>query len=276
MATQGDETFVQIEKLKDNETYPVWKFQITIVLKSMGLYEIVFGQSVQPTDSEQQKAEWLKKDTRAQKIIVTSLERQSLTHILTCVSAKEMFQRIRSVYERDTEQQKCQLLQEFFNYKYQKDQDMAIHVSTLQNMTYKLKVLNTDIDEIMIISKILATLPDTYKYFASAWDSTSTKEKNLISLTARLLAEENRMNTLQEKEESVAFRSVEKRQGKITGQSTNSENTRSKTGNTQDKQKTRCFKCNEPGHFARLQKYRKYNKMRYMQEDKSCGERLLF
>jgi len=40
MATQGDETFVQIEKLKDNETYPVWKFQITIVLKSMGLYEI--------------------------------------------------------------------------------------------------------------------------------------------------------------------------------------------------------------------------------------------
>jgi len=162
-----------------------------------------------------------------------------------------MFQRIRSVYERDTEQQKCQLLQEFFNNKYQKGQDMATHVSTLQNMAYKLKVLNTDIDEIMIISKILATLPDTYKHFASAWDSTSTKEKNLISLTARLLAEGNRMNKLQEKEEPVAFGSVEKRQGKITGQSSNSEKTRRKTGNTQDKQKTRCFKCNEPGHFAR-------------------------
>jgi len=249
MATQGDETIVQIEKLKDNETYPVWKFQITIVLKSMGLYEIVSGQSVQPTDSEQ-KTEWLKKDARAQKIIVTSVERQPLTHILTCVSAKEMFQRIRSVYERDTEQQKCQLLQEFFNYKYQKSQDMATHVSTLQNMAYKLKVLNTDIDEIMI-SKILATLPDTYKHFASTWDSTSTKEKTLISLTARLLAGENRMNTLQEKEEPVAFKSVEKRQGKITGQNTNSEKTRSKTSNTQDKQKKRCFKCNEPGHFAR-------------------------
>jgi len=64
-------------------------------------------------------------------------------------------------------------------------------------MAYKLKVLNTDIDEIMIISKILATsMPDTYKHFASAWDSTSTKEKILISLIARLLAEENRMNTL--------------------------------------------------------------------------------
>ena len=110
-------------------------------------------------------ADWLKKDARAQKLIVTSLEKQPLTHILTCTSSKEMFKKICSVYERDTEQQKCMLLQEFFNYKYQRGKDMATHVSTLQNIAYKLKVLNTDINDIMIISKILATLPDTYKHF---------------------------------------------------------------------------------------------------------------
>src|SRR5436190_139925 len=149
MATQADETFVIIEKLKDCDTFPVWKFQITIVLKSMGLYEIVSGQCVQPENSEQQKADWLRKDARAQKLIVTSLEKQPLTHILTCESAKEMFQRICSVYERDTEQQKCLLLQEFFNYKYQRGQDMATHVSTLKNMAYKLKLLNTDVNDII-------------------------------------------------------------------------------------------------------------------------------
>jgi len=124
---------------------------------------------------------------------------------------------------------------------------MATHVSTLQNIAYKLKILNREIDDVMVMSKILATLPDNYKHFASAWDSTHTAEKTLSNLTARLLGEENRINVKQETEEPVAFRTDEKKQnrrdtsGKLKG----------KTNNTQDKQNLRCFKCNEPGHFAR-------------------------
>ena len=63
------------------------------------------------------------------------------------------------------------------------------------------------------------------------------------------------MNLSIEKEEPVAFKSIEKRYGKINhsnNQSTNSGRMRSKTQNTQDKQKLRCFKCNKPGHFARF------------------------
>lgn len=45
------------------------------------------------------------------------------------------------------------------------------------------------ISDSMIISKVLATLPEEYGYFASAWDSTVRNNKTLENLTSRLIAE---------------------------------------------------------------------------------------
>lgn len=90
----------------------IWKFQVIILFKSLGLYEIVTGISVLTEDiTEQAKIEWILKDARAQKIIITTIERQPLTHILVCKTSHEMFQRICAMYERDTQQQKYILLQ---------------------------------------------------------------------------------------------------------------------------------------------------------------------
>jgi len=108
MTTQPEETVIQIEKLKDSNTFPIWKFQITIIFRSIGLYEIVSGESVlQPDATAQAKAEWTRKDARAQRIIITSIDKQPLTHILTCTTVKDTFKRICDIYKRDNEQQKC-------------------------------------------------------------------------------------------------------------------------------------------------------------------------
>ncbi|KAK9720128.1 hypothetical protein QE152_g22228 [Popillia japonica] len=55
-----------------------------------------------------------------------------------------------------------------------------------------------------------------------AWDSTSTNEKTLTTLTARLMAEEARLQGKEAEEISVAFVTNEK-----------------------------CFKCKKAGHFAK-------------------------
>lgn len=100
----------------------------------MELYEIVAEENtVKPEDTQAVQAEWLKKRMLERRRLVTSLEKQPLTHILICISAKKMFQKICSIYERDTEKQKYLLLQEFFNYKYQRGQDIAAHVSTIKH-----------------------------------------------------------------------------------------------------------------------------------------------
>lgn len=37
MATNGQDEIAQIEKLKDSENFSIWKFQVTILFKSLGL-----------------------------------------------------------------------------------------------------------------------------------------------------------------------------------------------------------------------------------------------
>jgi len=86
-----------------------------------------------------------------------------------------------------------------------------------------LKAMEIEISDTMIVSKVLATLPEEYAHFANAWDSTNTTGKTLENLKARLIAEEMRIGARNKKEKGVAFRVAGKK----------------------------CFKCNKLGHIAK-------------------------
>lgn len=65
---------------------------------------------------------------------------------------------------------------------------MATHVAKLKNLAFRLEALGENITNEMVISKILTTLSEKYKLFASAWKSVSKQKRTLPNLTARLLA----------------------------------------------------------------------------------------
>ncbi|KAK9301899.1 hypothetical protein QLX08_005897 [Tetragonisca angustula] len=104
-----------------------------------------------------------------------------------------MWSSLCEIFEKDSQQQKCNLLQEFYNYLFEKITDISTDISKLHNLRYNLEGLNTDIDDDMLMVKIIGTLPIEYKYFASAWKYMQKEEKTLENLTARFLAEETRM-----------------------------------------------------------------------------------
>lgn len=109
-----------------------------------------------------------------------------------------MFDKLCKIYEKENKQQKCVLMQEFFNCTYQKDADTSMHISKLENLVYRLKALEMDISEQMLISKIISTLPENYKHFCSAWECTPKKERSLDQSTARLVAKESRNKNSEE------------------------------------------------------------------------------
>lgn len=74
-------------------------------------------------------------------------------HLLNCGNSKEMFDKLITIYGKDTEQ----ILQEFFNYSFHKGSDISTHVGILENLAFRLNVLNQQIDDNMLISKILTT-----------------------------------------------------------------------------------------------------------------------
>lgn len=259
-----------IEKLSDSESFKFWKFQTTVIFKSQELFSIVNGEekleAIEATE-EKKRGEWKKKDAIAQKIIVTSVDRKFLVHIINDTSSYGMYSKLCSIFEKDAEQQKCSLLQEFFNYKYESNSDMTNFISNVQNMAVKLKSLNQNIDDDMIMSKLLSSLPDKYKHFATAWDSTGKSDRTLPNLTSRLIAEEARSKNSFESESGIAFKASEHRFDKANKgrpnarlSNYNQKWSRSNQNSSRPNQNVlhrpnsdrKCYICDKTGHLANV------------------------
>ena len=65
------------------------------------------------------------------------------------------------------------------------------HISAIELLASQLKDLNEPVTEAQVMTKILVTLPPSYRHFLSVWDNASTKSRNIQTLTQRLLKEEN-------------------------------------------------------------------------------------
>jgi len=63
---------------------------------------------------------WKKENATARKIIITIVDKRPLLHLLNCKTAFEMWNKIMAIFERDNEQQKCNLLQNFYKLTYEK------------------------------------------------------------------------------------------------------------------------------------------------------------
>lgn len=176
---------------------------------------------------------------------------------MDCETSYEMWSKICQTYERDTEQQRCCLLQKFYSATFEKGVDMSTYLSKLKNLAYRLNAINTKIDEKMLISKILATLPKEYVYFVSAWESTEPERKTLENLTARLLGEELRINP-KEEEKPVALKATQKKCNKCNKFGHLTKFCRSKPV-PKDKSQVCCFKCNKHGHIAKYCKEEENN-----------------
>lgn len=103
-----DSEITRLEKLQNGDTWPQWKFQIKVMLKASDLYDVVSGDVIFPVVSRDVKIEdlpaaiktWKQLDNKAQKIIVTAVGSEPLTHIMSCETSHEMWSRLCSVYER--------------------------------------------------------------------------------------------------------------------------------------------------------------------------------
>lgn len=206
------EELTNVQTLSGEQDFNMWKFQVGIIFKSYGLYEIVQGsdQSIRLSSDGSNLAELERKDARAQKVIMNTINRKHLPLLMTCENARQMYEKLCFMFEKSTDDQKCTLWEKFFEYKFDTANDITYHVSSVENIAFKLKTLCEKVSDNMIISKILSTLPECYNPFKTAWDSSPISEKTHINLTARLLTEEKRLNSDKQTGTPVAFKATHK------------------------------------------------------------------
>lgn len=85
--------------------------------------------------------QWKKCDNTAQKIITTSVEEQSFLHIINCETSKAMWDKLTSIYEQKSEENVHMLLQQLYSMKKSPSDDIATHVSRLEDIVHRLELL---------------------------------------------------------------------------------------------------------------------------------------
>ncbi|KAK9701798.1 hypothetical protein QE152_g30365 [Popillia japonica] len=87
-----------------------------VVFKAYGLADVVDGSSsLEKLTKAEEKDVWLKKDAKAQKIIVTTIERKLMMHIINCERAKDMFDKIKNIFEKSSHEQVCERAKDMFD-----------------------------------------------------------------------------------------------------------------------------------------------------------------
>ncbi|KAI5640067.1 gag-polypeptide of LTR copia-type domain-containing protein [Phthorimaea operculella] len=219
-------------RLRGAENWAVWRFQTQIVLKGRGLMDIVSGVTKCPEESKAELVkDWHNKDAKAQEILVTRIEEEPLTYLFSCNTSNDMWEKLKSVYDKESTVSVHLLQQKFFSMKVEDTESLSKYFARLEELKMKLKLAGEAISDNMIITKILMTLPETYKHFRSAWESVPTDKQTLSELITRLLLEEER-GSATSSEEAVALAAHGKRVNPKT-------------------YPVRCYNCNSPGHYAK-------------------------
>ena len=170
------------------------------------------------------------KRCKSSRVITTTVDKTVLMHLLTCPNSYEMLEKIELIYRKDEEQEKNNILQDFFSYQFT-TADLMTNISHLENLVFKLRMLKTNITDEMVISKLLSILPAQYKYFTSAWESTRPEERTLINLISRLNSEESRHHNKAHEEPKIALYNS----------------------------KRRCFNCKKKGKFCKYKRVSEYD-----------------
>lgn len=191
-----------ITKLTNGADYMLWAKEIQLLFRKAGLLDIIDGTSkldgikVKDNDDavtlKEAQEEWRARDAEATLIIYATIGPFIKRHILMCDTAHDMFSQLKTIYEKDNNQQKCNLLQAFHNFKFDENKDVMTNFTEIELIVYRLKALKEILSEDMQISRVFEALPPKYEYFSTIWDLTPLKDRTMLFLKSSLQHEEGK------------------------------------------------------------------------------------
>lgn len=160
----------RITKLKGEQDWNMWKFQMKILLASGEAWDVVLGHTLKPepprggthaeqTEYQKKLKAWLKTDSTAQKFIILNVSGQSMLHLVSCDSAKDMWDKVTSVYEGKNATSVYMLQAKWFSLTKDPQDDISSHIAKIEDISHRLRAMGETMSDSMIITKILLTLP---------------------------------------------------------------------------------------------------------------------
>ena len=201
---------LKIKKLHGKDNWLQWRFVIrTLSEEDDDMVSVCEGTFTRPVVGSNNHDTVLKKilkaDKAARKLIVTTMERRPLDLLLCCMTASEMWKKLNTVYDMKSDENLSMVQKQFSCSKWEESESVAHNLSKIDQLATKMKSLNSDFPESMLVTRILSILPRKFNHFHSTWDSVEDNRRNLENLTTRLMAEELRVQNNNTQELSVAL-----------------------------------------------------------------------
>ena len=194
----------------DGKNFQHWMFQMKAALVANELLGHVNGTKPRPVDPNGEAGKrWTKEDAKAMYLMSASMEPQQMENLLVCETVKEMWDRLASIHEQKTETHKLLLSQRFHEYRMNPSDTVVQHISKVQNLARQFIDIGENIPDLVIMSKILASLPPKYRHFRTSWGTMESTRQTIDLLQARLIEEEDYLN--QDEQEVLALAATSKK-----------------------------------------------------------------
>lgn len=255
----ADKDIFAIDKLKD-DNFEFWKFSMSLLFEK-DIKDVVNGIDVKPEEADVvAHRAWCKRDSEARYYIASTIDKRFTKHVLHCKTAKEMWEKICNIFEKQSAAQVSIIQRKLHNLKLGSDEKVSDYIAEARNLAAQLEIAgDRGVSDEMLQTIIIAGLP-TVKYsgFLFGWNCKPRTDKTLMNLETELVTAEELLSTQDEE---------------ITAMTASTTKTKAQKNSTEKDSKKKfegqCFYCKKTGH--RKSECRKLNYAKAKGETKKAS-----
>ncbi|CAH0713594.1 unnamed protein product, partial [Brenthis ino] len=179
--------------LENASNWHTWKFQVKVILKAVNAYDLVDGLLKCPENDDTKLATW-----KAQAVIVGRLGSTAMLHIQNCETAREIWDKLNTIYEQKSDVSLHILQQRFFEEKYIGSEDVSTFIAKIEAIVTQVRQAKVPKDVVIGDGTIIKALGygdiDLEAYDGQQWIKTLINnvlyvpsiKVNLFSMSAAL------------------------------------------------------------------------------------------
>ena len=243
---QSDEFVFGIRKFIGTD-YSAWKFRVMSVIKAKKGQEAFTSEKPADTASEDTKNRWTNADNAAQAVIIACIADSHLSYLQDdkIKSAKDMINRLDSVFEKRSICTRLMLRKKLFTFKIDASEPLTDAFRKFDDIVRQLKAAGSNIDHLDEICHLFMTLPEKYRGAITALETLPEDRLTMEYVKSRLLDDEARTCSYNVHDDDTSAFYTNK---KVRGKPTRSDSERSNNGHKKDILK--CTFCGKDNHTS--------------------------
>jgi len=211
-----------VDKL-ESDNYTVWKWQAMNILRAKNLVDALNANASRDVDRQ------------ALALIGSALDKDNKMLVVGCSTAKEVWDRLESVYENKTTFEKQELLSKLHSFKIDTATDIAKPLGEIQTLVSRLKMFGENVSDDALMSIIMNALPKCFENFLVAFKLLAPETRTLQHLISNVIA---RSREISVEQVGAALLAV-------------NVNSKDKKKAPRSKKSDICNYCKKAGHWAR-------------------------